>query len=630
MMWRTLLRMKRDTKWLAPPIEVDATGADVPTLEDARKFGEHMLLEDIVTVMHADGTVTQRNHQATMLAADANLAAWDEVVVPFIPSEAKIAVSNTRVVTDDGKTHKVKTGAFPFQQEFEGKNVMARVLVSKYTPLKPGVVVEHEQTMDSWKHDPLGKHMWREYYLRTQPPCQHRRITVAIAESIEADVKVHNGGPEPKESFDRGYHIWRWEMRDTPGTAIDEMTAPVRDFIPWVEITTMRDWSAMTDKYREELWSGVDKQHAPTLAKMLFEGKDTLREKARAAYEYCSKEVRYGRHPDEVNVRETRKMDSMLEDQRGDCKDKSVLLKLLLGEAGIPAELAVVSTIDEGRIEPLPPGRFNHAIVRAELDGEEMWMDPAAGLFSFGDTPSNVQGASMMMLGDDAKVELLRVPESDGSHHGTHRTMSGGVDAEGAMRYAAECELRGDKAAMSRAMLDAEPDKDADEVMSKWIGAGRTGWTFDTMSVQHAQDQLGPFKYRYEATWRDAGRKVHNLLQVSLPWRHPMFSSEAPMAKRRTTPLAVPVAQRHTDTMTLTLPEGYQLASEPEPVALVTPWLEYHIVWRIDGRELQCDRNVVCHGGMVGIDEYEAFREHVEQSLSADRRELVLIPDDAA
>jgi hypothetical protein len=62
----------------------------------------------------------------------------------------------------------------------------------------------------------------------------------------------------------------------------------------------------------------------------------------------------------------------------GDCKDKSLLLRVLLDRLGVTAAVALTD-LDEGyRLpEELPtPFVFDHMILRATLDGRTVWMDP--------------------------------------------------------------------------------------------------------------------------------------------------------------------------------------------------------------------------------------------------------------
>lgn len=76
----------------------------------------------------------------------------------------------------------------------------------------------------------------------------------------------------------------------------------------------------------------------------------------------------------------------------GDCKDLAILLTAMLRGAGIKAEPALVA---RGTVAPelLLPGLSapNHAIVRAEVNGETWWLDPTNPVFVPGFTMPDIQ-----------------------------------------------------------------------------------------------------------------------------------------------------------------------------------------------------------------------------------------------
>jgi Domain of Unknown Function with PDB structure (DUF3857)/Transglutaminase-like superfamily len=61
----------------------------------------------------------------------------------------------------------------------------------------------------------------------------------------------------------------------------------------------------------------------------------------------------------------------------GDCKDKSLLLATALRHLGIKADVALTDLDRGAMIKNLPPSllAFDHAIVRAEIDGKTVWLD---------------------------------------------------------------------------------------------------------------------------------------------------------------------------------------------------------------------------------------------------------------
>ncbi|MDF5988166.1 hypothetical protein P4131_30150 [Pseudomonas aeruginosa] len=60
----------------------------------------------------------------------------------------------------------------------------------------------------------------------------------------------------------------------------------------------------------------------------------------------------------------------------------------------------------------LVPGMYapNHAIVRAEVDGETWWLDPTNPVFAPGRTMPDIQQRWALVLGADGKVRRDEIP----------------------------------------------------------------------------------------------------------------------------------------------------------------------------------------------------------------------------
>ncbi|AZV95393.1 cysteine protease [Bordetella sp. J329] len=95
----------------------------------------------------------------------------------------------------------------------------------------------------------------------------------------------------------------------------------------------------------------------------------------------------------------------------GDCKDLAVLLGAMLKAAGIKAEPTLVSRGDMAR-ELLIPGMYapNHAIIRAEVDGQVWWLDPTNPVFAPGRIMPDIQQRWALVLGADGQVRREDIP----------------------------------------------------------------------------------------------------------------------------------------------------------------------------------------------------------------------------
>lgn len=97
----------------------------------------------------------------------------------------------------------------------------------------------------------------------------------------------------------------------------------------------------------------------------------------------------------------------------GDCKDKATLLVALLRAAKIPADVALLSTGPGTDVDVALPGmgEFDHAIVRAVVDGKDLWIDATEDLLPAGQLPVRDQGRRALIIAAGTKA-LTTTPTS--------------------------------------------------------------------------------------------------------------------------------------------------------------------------------------------------------------------------
>ncbi len=117
-----------------------------------------------------------------------------------------------------------------------------------------------------------------------------------------------------------------------------------------------------------------------------------------------------------------RAADQVLATRYGDCKDKSNLLSVLLRKHGIKSRIALLDTVHAGYIDrTIPsPGRFDHAILQVDLDGERVFCDPSIQFSAFGDLAQSTVDRETLLVDVDGGVEWSRTPkQSGGTQEGT-------------------------------------------------------------------------------------------------------------------------------------------------------------------------------------------------------------------
>jgi hypothetical protein len=615
---RTWLKWPRDVRRFAPRIDSAEFLANPPDPAETAHWSEVVLLEDMLFVLHRDGTVTRRTHAIIAPHGDQNLAEWDEIPRVFDRRKTAVTVRKAAVHLPDGSERKAHKVQAQLDQHTSG-------LKLSFAPLRPGVIVELEIQEDQFVPDAVGPVLWTHLMLRTLAPCRRRRLMVAVAAPFAPQVELHHGAEAPVETREQDYRVLTWDLRDVPGIEADAWTPPPHDFAPWIDVSTMPDWGPVEQHYRKELALAPAAGPAvKKLARELTEEAPSPRDKTLAVYKYASRGMRYGRHPSEFDVPTIRDPHQMLEDLRGDCKDKSSLMVALLGELGIESQVVVLLTSQNGRTPLLPGRRFDHAIVRATVEGQEMWFDPAACVFSYGSLPQNDQGVKALVL-DGGSTHFVDVPLDPADRQTTERHCRGTLSAAGDYHLTAEIRVDGDRGAMIRAALADRNDDHRRRTIEQSVADERPGATVEEIELINIDDLALPIQYRYQLHLPQWARAVKDLLLFRIPWAEPMEASGPISAKTRELPLQLPNVMRHVETHTIELPTGFTGYGLPISVRKACAGANYELSIECLAAQLVCRRVMETRSGIVPAEEFSAFKAFWEAGVRADACDLVLV-----
>lgn len=185
-------------------------------------------------------------------------------------------------------------------------------------------------------------------------------------------------------------------------------------FFPYgrIELTTAPDWAAVAT-WGAPLYPRrfTDRTAvAPLVTGLKLDPDDPVGSAIRATA-FVQGEVRYTGVDMGLNSHAPNSPERVLERRFGDCKDKTTLLIALLAEAGVVAEPVLVNSSARRTVsERLPsPLAFDHVIVRAHLDGREVWIDPTLSRErgDFGDRRSLLYGVGLpLAAGSRALVDI--------------------------------------------------------------------------------------------------------------------------------------------------------------------------------------------------------------------------------
>jgi hypothetical protein len=245
-------------------------------------------------------------------------------------------------------------------------------------------------------------------------PCYRAEVYVASSPDLELRVRTVNCDSIVKEALDEPRRPTVCARVDrhvpTTSTALDNESALLA---PWIVIgpahATWRDLACLTrqsllgehadDALPRRLEEIIDLNQDPAVAleKCFYVLRDDLK--------YAATQAGKGR----IGV--SGRADQILESGVGDCADKSFLMHLVCRELGLDHDLLVFDTSTGQLCEEVPADTFDHVLVRAVLDGRELWFDAADRFGMFGSAPLSLQGMKGLALDDQGTI--VRVPEDE-------------------------------------------------------------------------------------------------------------------------------------------------------------------------------------------------------------------------
>lgn len=244
--------------------------------------------------------------------------------------------------------------------------------------VRPGDAIEYGFTLQG-ANPVFGGHFMGRFLLARSLPVVRLRYRLLWPRERKLQILDHRSEVRPVIARRDRFLDHRWEVRDRPALDEDDDLPSWYDPYPGVYLTDFDGW-AQVARWAAPLYTTPEALPADMqeLVDRWKEAHPDGRDQLVAALRFVQDGVRYlGIEPGPHGYAP---QDPVLVFRRrfGDCKDKSRLLIALLRRLGIRADAALANPVrrhalDEAQPTPLA---FNHVIVRAELAGETLWLDP--------------------------------------------------------------------------------------------------------------------------------------------------------------------------------------------------------------------------------------------------------------
>jgi len=483
--------------------------------------------------------------------------------VDYLPDTQHLEVLVARVIRPDGSEREgtqqdVQLTDPAFRMYYD-----RRLKVIRFASLRPGDVIELQTVLS----DTPTSNMFKDYFGTVHPvqgPSPIRRLNLVIELSAGRSIRFskprlrglsHSKRRRSKKT------IHRWTLKNVPAVQAEPQMPGWAETYAHLHVSTFRKWRDVARWY----WGLVKGQYhanaALTLAaRQAVRGKRTLRDKVVAIYNLVVTKTRYVALAFGVHTYKPYTAPAVFARKFGDCKDKAMLMAVMLGEVGIKSHPVLVRTRRGGRLSTAIPSLapFDHAILY--VPALNLWLDGTAARTGSADLPHADQGTMALVI-DGKDGRLVTTPVLPARANRTRRKVHVHLDQGGAARVSETWIIRGQEAAWWRRRF-ADPALRRDrygKLVSQTFPRAQISAV--TLSDTDALEKAVTVKatYRVAGVAQVRGRKMTFDLRLSA---RSMTSRFAPLSRRN---LALEYAYPwSTDTeITLSWPRTHRLATGP-------------------------------------------------------------------
>jgi transglutaminase-like putative cysteine protease len=324
------------------------------------------------------------HHYAQLITSEKGLESVSAIIQNFDPSYQKITFHSVRVLRKGRLMDQLKKDKF---QVIRREESLDRAIydgslsaIFNFEDLEVGDIVEYSLSYRGY--NPAFDKYSRSFYFNYGVPVAKIFARVVVEKDRKFALRNFNQPPKETLVINGNQKEYSWEVANVKAQLFDEGYPGWYEPLNWVDFSEYASWAEVA-QWNTKLFSSAFVS-TPAIAKQieLFKKGKSLDEAVNMCIRFVQDEVRYLSFSDGIHGYKPHATSLIFDQRFGDCKDKSVLLALMLKGLGVKSDPVLVHS-STGKLisEGLPSSRkFNHCIVQFQLHDSTYWIDPTLSL----------------------------------------------------------------------------------------------------------------------------------------------------------------------------------------------------------------------------------------------------------
>jgi transglutaminase-like putative cysteine protease/tetratricopeptide (TPR) repeat protein len=578
----------------------------------------------------ADGTGSREFEGVVEIRNQAGVKAFSVLTFDFASSAEHVEIEYVRVLHADGSVVTTPaadaqelpdevTREAPFYSDLKQEQIPVR-------SLQPGDLLEYRLRIVRTKPEAPG-HFWgnESFFLPSSGMViRSEVIELHVPKDTYIQVWSPNYKPTITETLTNGptngtaervYHWQSAQLNPVAGKTKNALlkldhnpTLGTSDDppLPSIAWTNFHSWQEVGAWYRN-LEGARTQPDDDVRAKVatLIAGKSTPEEKAQAIYNFVSAQVRYIGVAFGVGRFQPHDAGDVLNNQYGDCKDKSTLLISMLSAAGIPADAVLIGAGITFNSDLPSPGSFNHAITLAHIDGQPVWLDSTAEVSPYQLLNPIIRDKRALIIPATGDAHIETTPKDPPFLFLDTFTAIGTLDDQGTSHSHIVMTYRSDDEVTIRQAVRTVSPAQWDELMQRFSYAmGYSGKVTNTQ-FSRPDDTSTPYNIAYDYEREKNGDWDNLRIIAQVP---PVSLADIDEKDPPVTPIELGVPHTETAHAVMTIPKGWN-ADLPASIHNKTPFATLDVTYKFENGAIVTDRRLVILQQNIPASDWQAYHK---------------------
>ncbi|MGL1893968.1 MAG: hypothetical protein OCD02_20180 [Spirochaetaceae bacterium] len=533
----------------------------------------------------------------------------------FYPNNKYNHVYDAFTLKDDGTR---------IEADFSGKEVA-------YSRLSPGDFIVLSYRTDQYESGELNSEIFTQVNLESTYPIHFKVLDIIYPKKLKLNYKYINIAEDEVEltttSFETSYTKTTVKINNKEAKTFTNFTGKWRDYIPSVEISTLKSWDNILDWYKP-LYEGqtIASKLVKQKAEELTTDAKSDNEKIKAIFNFVANKIEYEDLSFQYDGYIPQSADSILKEGYGDCKDQSVLLISMLKSVGIESYLTLNATYYNGLNVFLPSLIFDHAIVAVESDGNVSYLDPTLTYYTYGDMPADRNGTFLLDIKEGGTFHRANynIEKQKNFSILEIKNIDSITKINGSMIY------QGSSAWNIRStykdITEDEKQTTFEEHTNSWI----PGFKLNTFDLENSDDIFYDPKIEFSGSMNGIITTVDNsLVKINSPWRDYLDNQTQYWlgADPESKTISIPgsrVSTPKNQVIIIDIPNKYKIHSLPQEIKLTfkNSYINFS-AQEISGK-LVLKRDIFIPEQIVDQNEIDEFKMFIENALEVEKQEVYL------